>query len=79
VMVKSNASAAITPAISLVLDNLSNATLVNATGTTAFNSPGVSPYITMGALAAGQTISFTLQFSDPTNGAISYTTRVLAP
>ena len=79
VMVTNNSIAAITPAISLVLDNLTNATLVNATGTTAFGSPSVSPYITMGALAAGQTVSFTLQFSDPTNGAISYTTRVLAP
>ena len=79
VMVTNNSVAAITPAISLVLDNLTNATLVNATGTTAFESPSVSPYITTGALSAGQTVSFTLQFSDPTNGAISYTTRVLAP
>lgn len=80
VMVTNNSGAAITPAISLVLDNLTNATLVNATGTTAFGSPSVSPYITMnGGLAAGQTVSFSLQFSDPTNGAISYTTRVLAP
>jgi hypothetical protein len=79
VMVTNNSSAAITPAISLVLDNLANATLVNATGTTAFGSPSVSPYITGGGVAAGQTVSFSLQFSDPTNGAISYTTRVLAP
>jgi hypothetical protein len=79
VMVTNNSIAAITPAISLVLDNLANATLVNATGTTAFGSPSVSPYITMDALSAGQTVSFTLQFSDPSNGAISYTTRVLAP
>jgi hypothetical protein len=79
VMVTNNSIGAITPAISLVLDNLTNATLVNATGTTAFGSPSVSPYITMGALVAGQTASFTLQFSDPTNGPITYTTRVLAP
>lgn len=80
VMVTNNSPAAIGPAISLVLDNLANATLVNATGTTTFGSPSVSPYVTMnGSLAAGQTVSFGLQFSDPTNAAISYTTRVLAP
>jgi len=67
------------PSISLVLDNLANATLVNATGTTAFNSPSVSPYISSGALAAGQAVLLSLQFSDPTNGAITYTTRVLVP
>jgi len=79
VMVTNNSGAAIAP-ISLVLDNLTNATLVNATGTTSFGSPSISPYITSTAGAsAGQAISFSLQFSDPTNGAITYTTRVLTP
>jgi hypothetical protein len=68
------------PAISLVLDNLANATLVNATGTTSFGSPSVSPYITMNLiLNPGQMATFSLRFSDPTNGAITYTTRILAP
>ena len=80
VMVTNSSGAAITPAISLVLDNLANATLVNATGTTAFGSPSISPYVTInGGIGAGQTVSFSLQFSDPTNGAITYTTRVLNP
>jgi len=80
VMVTNNSGGALVPAISLVLDNLANATLINATGTTAFGSPSISPYITLnGGLAAGQTGSFSLQFSDPSNGAITYTTRVLDP
>jgi hypothetical protein len=66
--------------MSLVLDNLTNATLFNETGTTTFGSPSVSPYITMtGAFADGQMVTFSLQFSDPTGSAISYTTRVLTP
>jgi List-Bact-rpt repeat protein len=80
VTVTNATAAAITSAISLVLDNLTNATLVNATGTTSFGSPSISPYITMNvSLVAGQTATFSLRFSDPTNGAITYTTRVLAP
>jgi hypothetical protein len=79
VTVTNNSGYAIYP-ISLVLDNLTNATLVNATGTTSFESPSLSPYITMtNGVAAGQTIPFSLQFRDPTNGAITYTTRVLTP
>jgi hypothetical protein len=79
VTVTNYSGSAIIP-ISLVLDNLTNATLVNATGSTSFGSPSVSSYITMNnGAAAGQTISFTLQFSNPTNGAITYTTRVLTP
>lgn len=71
----------ITGPTSLVLDSLSaNATLFNATGITdSLEQPAGSPYLNSnGNLAPGQSVSFSLQFTDPTNTAISYTTRVLA-
>jgi hypothetical protein len=64
----------------LVLDGLSaNATLVNASGTTSVNAPLGSPYIVLpgGSLSSGASTAATLQFSNPTNGAITYSTRVL--
>jgi hypothetical protein len=72
----------ITGPISLVLDSLSNnATLYNATGMTdALEPPSGSPYAnaTTGNLLAGGSVSFALQFSDPTHTTITYSTRVLA-
>ena len=71
----------ITGPISLVLDNLSaNVTLFNASGTTdSLEPPAGSPYMNANvSLGPGQSVSFALQFTDPTNAAISYTTRVLA-
>jgi alpha-tubulin suppressor-like RCC1 family protein len=67
--------------ISLVLNSLSgNATLFNKTGVTVATLPAGSPYInaTAGNLAAAATVTVTLEFTDPTNAAISYSTRVLA-
>lgn len=67
--------------VSLVLDSLSaNASLFNATGSLNVLGPPFSPYInvTAGNLAPGQMASITLQFTDPTRAAISYSTRVLA-
>jgi uncharacterized repeat protein (TIGR02543 family) len=81
VTLTNGSAATITGPISLVLDNLSsNATLANATGTTdALAPPAGSPYINASTnLAPGQAITVTLQFTDPSRGAISYTTRVLA-
>lgn len=81
VTITNNSSLPIVGPISLVLDNLSaNATLFNATGTTdSLEQPAGSPYLNAnGNLAPGQSVSFALQFTDPTNTAISYTTRVLA-
>jgi hypothetical protein len=63
----------------LALDSLSpNATLFNATGTTAAYTPA-SPYITVttGDLAPGASATVNLQFTNPTSGAITYTSRVL--
>jgi hypothetical protein len=67
--------------ISLVLDSLSsNATLFNASGTTdSLEPPAGSSYINLAeSLAPAQTVTITLQFTDPSKTAISYTTRVLA-
>jgi hypothetical protein len=66
---------------SLVLDALSgNAALFNKSGSTTVTTPSGSPYInaTAGSLAAGASVTITLEFTDPTNAAISYSTRVLA-
>jgi List-Bact-rpt repeat protein len=82
VTVTNTSGAALGPAVSLILYNLSffsSATLVNATGSTPLNTGTLSPYITSGPLGVGQTVSFSLQFSNPTNGAISYTPGVLVP
>ena len=68
--------------ISLVVENLSsNATLFNLTGLTdSFLPPIRLPYIntTAASLAPGQSVSVTLQFTNPSKAAITYTTRVIA-
>jgi hypothetical protein len=68
--------------VGYVLDNLSsNATVYGATGVTAAQLPAGSPYIDntqSQTLAAGSTVTFTVQFTDPTMKAISYTPRVLS-
>jgi len=65
-------SQAITGNIYLVVSNLSsNTTLNNASGTTVNNSPG-SPYVTVAnGLAAGASVTVTLQFAAPASGVIS--------
>jgi CSLREA domain-containing protein len=81
VTVTNTSAGTITGPISLVLDSLSiDATLFNATGTTdSLELPAGSPYLNANAnLAAGQSTMFALQFTDPTRGAITYNTRVLA-
>jgi uncharacterized repeat protein (TIGR02543 family) len=66
--------------ISLVLDNLSSdASLFDASGFTSAALPAGSPYASAPfTLQPGQMGSLVLQFTDPTRGAITYTTRVLA-
>ncbi len=63
----------------VALDNLSsNATLANAAGTTA---PFGSPYVVVPNSTAGlgpdTTLTVDLQFTNPTNGAIAYSWRVV--
>jgi Right handed beta helix region len=69
-------SGALAGPIELVLLDLKNASLVNESGVTQGN-----PYITIltsGSLGAGQSLSITLVFSDPTLAGISYTAEFLA-
>jgi hypothetical protein len=76
-----NSANTITSPISLVLDSLSaDATLFNATGTTdTLELPAGSPYINVVVtLAPGQSVGIQMQFTDPTRGAITYNTRVVA-
>jgi hypothetical protein len=69
--------------LSLVLDNLSaNATLLNADGTTAVLAPLGSPFVNVRAsgneyLPPHASVNVTLEFSNSTGAAITYTGRVL--
>jgi hypothetical protein len=78
---KNNGATAIAAPIYVAIDNLSaNATLANANGTLACNTPA-SPYVvalSTGSLAPGASIAVQLQFSDPSLAAFTYSTRVLA-
>jgi hypothetical protein len=81
VTLTNNSEFTITGPISLVLDALSgNAALANVIGFTVVNPPLGSPflYVNVTRLAPGQSASVSLQFTDPTRAAISYTPRVLA-
>jgi hypothetical protein len=80
VTLKNNSAGTITGPISLVLDNLtSNVTLYNASGSTALMLPAGSPYMTAAVnLAAGQSVSIQLQFTNPGNSVFTYDARVLA-
>jgi len=65
--------------IALVFDGLSSdATVYNPAGATLHQLPAGSPFVNTTGLAANQSVTFTVQFSDSTMGAISYTPRVLA-
>lgn len=69
--------------LALALDNLSStARLANAVGSTACAVP-VSPYVVVNVgadsvLSVGESASVTLEFSNPTNQSILYSTRVLS-
>lgn len=80
VTITNNNANALDGSFVLALDSLSpTATLSNSAGVTAAYAPLGSPYITVSGspLAAGASASVTLQFNNPTNAAISYTSRVL--
>jgi len=66
--------------IYVVLDSLSsNASLNNSGGSTDCAAPLGSPYVSVAeTLNAGASTTLVLQFTDPGNSAISYTTRVLS-
>ncbi len=83
-----NASAVVVPVpVSLVLDGLRHATLVNKTGTISCvrsaGVPGGGAYINLdvgadGLLTPGESATIVLEFDDPFDGGIRYGTRVLA-
>lgn len=77
ITLKNVGTSSIPGSLSLVLDSLSiGVTLFTVTGTT---TDTLSPYLnSTGSLAAGANITITLEFTNPTNKAINYTTRILA-
>ena len=81
VTLKNNSTSSIAGPISLVLDQLTpNVSLYNATGTTTALLPLGSPYVNVTTvnLAAGQSISIQLQFTNPGNVTFTYVPRMLA-
>ncbi len=84
VTLTNTSATAINGPISLILGNLTNGTLQNATGTTSAVLPAGRPYINLpaGSLAAsgnpGSSATLTLRFASTGAGAISYTTQVVA-
>ncbi|MBL8481279.1 MAG: hypothetical protein JNJ60_03725 [Rhodocyclaceae bacterium] len=65
--------------ISFMLFNLSaNATLANAGGATSIVQPAGTPYVNVGGLSAGQSVTITLEFSNPSNAGITYDARIRA-
>ena len=77
---KNNAGASIAGPISLVLDKLTaGVSLYNATGTTSLLLPSGSPYIDINTtLAAGQSVTVQLQFTNAVNVGFTYEARVVA-
>ena len=84
VTLKNTGSTLLSGPISLVLDRVSsNAVLFNKNGVTQMLAPLGSPYIDTvkdfgDGFAPGETITQTLEFTNPSNNAITYATRVLA-
>jgi phosphatidylinositol-3-phosphatase len=84
VEIKNTGTSTVVGPLFLVLDNLSsNATLLNQSGTTAVLAPLGSPYVKINlgpdnVLHPHQAATVTLDFLDPGDGAIDYSTRALA-
>jgi hypothetical protein len=82
VTVVNTGAASVAGPVMLILDGLSgNASLANGNGVTINQPPLGSPYIvvpgTAGGLASGASATVVLQFSNPSNTSITYSTRVL--
>lgn len=82
VQIRNNGSTPVSAPLFLALDNLANATLANADGTTALLAPIGSPYVSVllgenGVLRPHQSQTVKLQFLDPSNAPITYTARLL--
>jgi hypothetical protein len=80
VTIKNTGASPISGPFSLVLDNLaSNATLFNASGKTTCAAPSGNPYINVSTtrLNSGASVTFVLQFANPSKAAINYSASVL--
>lgn len=66
-------------AVAAVLDNLTNATLVGASGLTSTTLPAGSPYLELGPINTNQTVRVTLQFNRTVAAPITYSLRLLGP
>jgi hypothetical protein len=83
-IVRNNSTGALSVPISLVLEGLgSGISLFNKVGTTLCGGVQGSPYLnlnlgTANVLNPGQSITVALEFINPGNLAINYSTRVLA-
>jgi hypothetical protein len=64
--------------ISLILSNLANGTLTNASGTTSALTPTGSPYVSTGGLTAGASVTLNLLFTKAGTGTITYDTQTVA-
>jgi hypothetical protein len=63
----------------LAIDALtSGVSLANGNGVTGCAAPAGSAYINAGSMAPGGTVTFYLQFNNPSRGVINYTPRALA-
>jgi hypothetical protein len=84
VTLRNNTQSSIFGPVALVLDNLSaNATALNPAGTTTCAEPFGRPFFlapigNTNFFAAGSSVSLNLEFTTTTNGAITYTPRVIA-
>ena len=84
ITLKNTSSAPIPRSLFLALDVLSpGVTLASSNGLTQSFAPFNSPYVTVypasgNRLAPGASVTVTLQFSNPSNRAFSYATRILA-
>jgi hypothetical protein len=67
-------------AAAYVLDSLpAGVTMVHPSGATSVALPAGSPYLEIGPIGAGATVSLTIQFTRTGTQAIAYTARVLGP
>jgi hypothetical protein len=78
--VTNSTGSAIAAPVSVVLDNIPNsATLYGPSGATGCSAPPGSAFINLpSSLPANGSVSVTLEFINPSNSGITYTTRVLA-
>jgi glucose/arabinose dehydrogenase len=84
ISLRNSSASPIGGAVTLVVDNLSpNATLFNKIGNTACTMPPGTPFVAVDAgadsvLAPGETSTVVLEFANPSQQGITYSTRVLA-